>query len=362
MSRELHNLAILRKDPNAAKIPWDKITDWNYTVGEGIGAQNDEAPANHVPKLLHIDKEDLEADEDSYEYSSSALDTSTFERAQIPGDEEMLLLGFGRASSPSTLRESPSYTIVESPSSMTMIGPSPSTVREPSPSTAREHSLSTFQEGPTARPSSSALPTPGYLPSNDPTSCKIQLGRLVSLEETLSRFEDVKYKAASYTEEWGLEDALRAERFNAVYPQTRQGKCCCTTEHRLYHYHLDALFNPIQQLHIESLLRSEMWKSDIQRDNQTTATSNRQEEVNTLLGTFDGHIDAQVRDLQAVQGSKGRLTGLAEYLRRYDGRKDLRSPEDLNRVSAAGKMELLGHVDAMLERWREDDEGVASLE
>lgn len=345
--RESENLKILRKNPNAASIPYDKIHDLNYKVGEGITPEYGDSQDDGEPKLFQIDKEDLNPDNETYEYNASSLDESIFKKASRTYSQK-LLNDLERESSPSIVRErSPTSTVKES---------SPDDVRVPSPATTiREYSPNTVKEEPTTSAPSITITDPESLISNPTTPTKIHLGRLVTLREILSRFEDIKDKAASFMIEWDNEDTLRNKKFDSLHPQPCQGNCCCTAEHRLYHFFLNVAFRPPQQIYIDSLLQIEIRKSHIRRKIQTNATAKRQEEVDNLLEAFDAHIEAQIRDLGNAQGAEGRLKALVEYLRRYDGRVDLQAPEKMSKLSAALTSDLLRTVDTMLEDWVKDE-------
>ncbi|KAL8764379.1 MAG: hypothetical protein Q9184_000084 [Pyrenodesmia sp. 2 TL-2023] len=355
VAREASNLKVLRKNPNAAKIPWNRIHDRNYQVGEGILPEDgQDLQADERPKLFLVDKDDLFTNkeyEELDEYPMSALDELYFRTGSCP---EGVPQQIGRETSPDTIGRSSPRNYRQSSVSSTS-GDSSDTLRGSSPDTVKESSPDTIKEEPTESSSSTATGKPNHSTPNAPTLAKIRLGRLITLNEVLSRFEDIKEKAASYMHQWELEDSTRDEKIASVYPQSHQGNCSCTPEHRLHHSFLEAAFYPLQQAHIDSLLQAEIRKSDIRRGLQQEATSNRQDEIDGLLRLFEVHVDAQMGDLHSAQYLEGRLKALVAYLKKYDGRDDLPTPQE-NRVSSAVTMELLMKVDAMLSRWGAEDE------
>ncbi|KAI4117308.1 MAG: hypothetical protein LQ338_007573, partial [Usnochroma carphineum] len=270
MVRELRNLEVLRKDSNAAKIPWSAASDPDYTIGEGVRPLDGNSQADEGPKLLQIDKEDLWIDEDMYEYNIPTFHKSLF-KTEATLDDEKKLLGYDeKESSPDTVRDLSLGTLKES---------SPDTVRELSLDTIRESSADTIKGEPASSSPLTVITTPNSVP---PSTTQIHLTRLIPLEEILSRFEAIKHKATTYTHSWALEDRSRSDRIAAIYPQQQpphQGKCCCTPEHRLYHASLDAAFHPpLQQMHIEALLQAETRKTDMGRALQEKTTTERQVE------------------------------------------------------------------------------------
>ncbi|KAL8922921.1 MAG: hypothetical protein Q9208_004883 [Pyrenodesmia sp. 3 TL-2023] len=352
MARAASNLKVLRKNPNAAKIPWDRIHDRNYQVGEGILPDGLDSQAGGRPKLFQVDKDDLFTSkeyEEIDEYPISALDDLSFGTGSTPAGVTDILQLIGREVSPDTVLGSPPRNYKE-PSVSTAEENSSDTVRGLSPDTVKESSPDTIKEEPIESSSSAIIGSPNLATLTAPTPAKIRLGRLITLEEVLSRFEDIKEKAASYMHRWELEDSTRDEKISFVYPQPHQGNCSCTSEHNLYHSLIEAAFNPLQQTHIDSLLQTEIRKSDIRRRLQQETTSNRQVEIDDLLQTFEVHVETQMRDLHSAQYLEGRLKALVAYLKKYDGRDDLPTPQE-NRVSSAVTMDLLKKVDAMSVRW-----------
>lgn len=351
MARESINLQVLRRNPNAAKIPWDKIHDRNYQVGEGIlSEEGQDSQTGEMPKLLQVDEDDLFTSKEYQEideYPMSALEQLFLGTgSNAVGVAEVLQLE--REVSPTTIGPSspknycePWVSSTEEDSSDLTIGSSPDTVKESSPDTIKEES-----------PKSSPSTVVGS-PENPQTPTKIRLGRLITLNEVLSRFEDIKEKADSYINQWELEDTTREEKIAALYPRMHQGSCSCTPEHRLYHFLSDAAFHLPQQMDIDSLLQTEICKTDIRRDIQQESTANRQVEVDDLLRVFEVHVDAQMRDLHSVQYSGGRLKSLVAYLKKYDG-SNLPRPQE-HRVSSAVTIGLMEMVDAMLVRWGNED-------
>ncbi|KAL8962366.1 MAG: hypothetical protein Q9193_001208 [Seirophora villosa] len=339
--RELRNAQVLRKGPDAAKLALDEIGNLDEALlEEATAPENQHSHPASKFKLLKIDRDDLFIDEEDYEYSACASSDWDFKGNSPETDQKLLNLGEQEPSS-DAVRES-----------------SPDTVREASPGTVKEASPDTVKDEPTAStPSIMDLSPASSIPKlTGPV--KVRLRRLITLSEVLSRFEDIKQKASTYSRDWDREDSLREETSASLNPKPGGAKCCCTNEHRLYNSLLDAAFDPLRQMHIESLLQVEIRKSEFRRVLQGNVTAERREEVDAILRAFDAHIETQMLDLQAVQGAEGRLKALVEYLRRYDSRTDLQEPEELNSVSKAMTVELLEQVSAMMERIGREHEGI----
>ncbi|KAL9011576.1 MAG: hypothetical protein Q9173_003592, partial [Seirophora scorigena] len=323
--RELRNARVLRRSSDVAKLALDEIGDLDKTLLEEATA-----PENHHShpaskfKLLQVDSDDLFIDDEDYEYSACASSGWDFKGKGPETDQKLLNLGEQE--------------------------PSSDAVREASPDTVKDE---TTASTPSIKDLSPASSTPKLT-----APIKIQLGRLIALSEVLSRFEDIKQKASTYSRDWDREDSLREETSASLHPKPGGAKCCCTDEHRLYNSLLDAAFDPLGQMDIESLLQVEIRKSELRRVMQENVKAERREEVDSILCAFDAHIENQMLDLQTVLGAEGRLKALVEYLRRYDSRTDLQEPEDLNRVSKAVTVELLEQVGAMLERIGREHEGI----
>ncbi|KAL8710188.1 MAG: hypothetical protein Q9225_007335 [Loekoesia sp. 1 TL-2023] len=217
-------------------------------------------------------------------------------------------------------------------------------------------------EGITNEISSEAIIIRTETSSKNPTqSRRLHLGPIIDIEEILNRFNDIRTKAAEYMNQWDEEDTLRSQKYAAIYPKQQDARnyCCCTPEHRLYHRYLDAAFDSGKKLQIEAELQVQIRKSDIQKELQETMTTNRQRDVDFLLQTIENHIPAQIQDIKTAMGVEGRLKALVAYLMKYDGRDDLQAVGEGDRFSAALTMELLSMVDAMVERWGNED---ASME
>ncbi|KAL9005299.1 MAG: hypothetical protein Q9188_001925 [Gyalolechia gomerana] len=334
--RELKNREVLKRDPNAAKIPWSKMM-----------SKSDEAPTEEQEtyeederQLFKVEKEDLWIDEDEYEYDSSLVNESFFSKQSSVADKKDPLNHQKRESSTVTIK-----------------------TRESSPDTikTRESSCDTIKEELTQENFAQAITKSEARLETPTTPSQLHLGPKIAIKEVLARFEDIKAKAAEHINRWNEEDTLRADRFTAVHPNKKHsGKCSCTPEQRLYHSYLDAAFDPPRQLRIEAEFQCQIRETDTRKEIQQSMTTDRQEEVDFLIRAIENHIPAQIADLEKVQGVDGRLKALVTYLRRYDGREDLQAPKDdddgRTRVSASLTFEMLKKVDSTLERWRKEDE------
>ncbi|KAL8656002.1 MAG: hypothetical protein Q9210_000538 [Variospora velana] len=330
--RELQNAQVLKKHPEAAELPLDEIKDLDEIFREVTAPENQHSHPTSKAKLLQVETEDLFIDEEDYEYNVYASSDMDIKGKGPERDQNLLNLAEQELS--------------------------PDVVRSLSPDTVRVASPHDVQHETT-------IPTPSIVDINPASSTprlttlvKIQLGRLITLPEVLSRFEDIKEKASAYSRDWDLEDSLHGETIASLYPKPLGASCSCTEEHRLYSSLIDAIFDPSQYMHIECLLSAEIRKSELRSEIQGNVIAERREEVDAILHAFQAHIEAQMSDLQTVQGSEGRAKALAEYLRRYDSRTDLQEPEDLNRISKAVTAELLGQVDRMAERIGRESEDI----
>ncbi|KAI4093203.1 MAG: hypothetical protein LQ344_003030 [Seirophora lacunosa] len=331
--RELKNAQLLRKSPDAARLALDEIGDLDKALlEEATAPENQHSHPAGKFKLLQVDSDDLFIDDEDYEYSACASSDWDFKGKGPETDQKLLNLGEQE--------------------------PSSDAVRESSPDTVREASPDTVKDEPTASTPSIMDLSPASSTPKLTGPVRVQLGRLITLSEVLSRFEDIKQKASTYSRDWDREDSRREETSASLHPKPRGAPCCCTDEHRIYNSLLDAAFDPLRQMHLESLLQVEIRKSELRRVLQENVTAERREEVDAILCAFDAHIEIQMIDLQTVQGAEGRLKALVEYLRRYDSRTELQEPEDLNRVSKAVTVDLLEQVDAIKERIGREHEGI----
>lgn len=333
--RGLQNGQVLKRHPEAAKLPLDEFKDLDEIFSETIAPENQHSYPTSKPKLLQVETEDLFIDEEDYEYNAYASSDMDIKGKGPERDQNLLNLA-EQESSPEVVRSL-----------------SPETVWMASPDNVKHETTVPTPSNIDISPSST---TPRLT-----TLVKIQLGRLITLPEVLSRFEDIKEKASAYSRDWDLEDSLRGVTIASLYPKPLEARCCCTEEHRLYRSLIDAIFDPSQYMHIECLLAAEIRKTELRREIQEDFTAERREEVDSILHAFEAHIEAQMLDLQTVQGSEGRAKALAEYLRRYDSRADLQEPEDLNRISKAVTVELLGQVDTMAERIGRESEEIEMM-
>ncbi|KAL9597785.1 MAG: hypothetical protein Q9219_004912 [cf. Caloplaca sp. 3 TL-2023] len=283
LDREKKNLEVLQRDPNAAKIPWDKI----FTPSGTAIAEAHNSPYNS--QLSHVEMDDLWIDDNGYEYNEISTD---------------------------------------------MVASTP------------QRSLSR-----NGQPESSLI---GLKGNSSLTVRKIGLDTIISIKEVHSRFEDIKRKATAYIDQWKKDDSHRAKKIAVLYPQKLR-TYYCTPEHHLYHAHLSTFASLKEQLRLESILLTEIRKADVRMEIQQMMTAARQNEVDSFLQAIEQHVLAQIADVSAAQGTQGRTEALIYYLRRYDGRDDIRAPEQWDRVSGATTLELLGKADDMLRRWREED-------
>ncbi|KAL8843504.1 MAG: hypothetical protein Q9170_000008 [Blastenia crenularia] len=306
MIRELYNEEIQRQNRNATKVSLSKLL-----------GQNGETSEDGHPKPVKVEKEDLWIDDEEYEHFGSLLDRSLFKRGSSTDDRQTPVKNSERGSFSNTAEELLTNNVF---------------------SRALIRSQSESQ------------------PKNPTSPNKLRLGPIIDIDEVFSRFDDIKAKAAEYMSDWDDEDILRADNFIALYPRLH-GKCCCTFEHRLYHAFQDAAFLPSQQMSIEANLKFEMRRSDLRKDLQEQMTTERQGEVGLLLQAIENHIPAQVSDIRSAVGVAGRTKALVAYLKKY-GRDDFQDSEVGVWVSTALTLDLLRKVDAMLERWGDEDAGM----